>query len=62
LLDTHGEVIGVDTALYNPDEKGGFIGIGFAIPADSAAWMSVNDPFCGLPVLRNFYQRSAAPA
>jgi serine protease Do len=39
LLDAHGEVIGVDTALYNPDEKGGFIGIGFAIPADSAKFV-----------------------
>jgi serine protease Do len=39
LLDTHGEVVGVDTALYNPDEKGGFIGIGFAIPADSAKFV-----------------------
>jgi serine protease Do len=29
----------VDTALYNPEEQGGFIGIGFAIPADSAKFV-----------------------
>ncbi len=39
LVDVNGEVVGVDTALYNPDEKGGFIGIGFAIPAESAKYV-----------------------
>jgi serine protease Do len=39
LVNLRGEVIGVDTALYNPDEQGGFIGIGFAIPADSAKFV-----------------------
>ena len=33
MVDLDGEVIGVDTALYNPEQSGGFIGIGFAIPA-----------------------------
>ena len=37
LIDRHGEVIGIDTALYNTDPKGGFIGIGFAIAADRAS-------------------------
>ena len=39
LVNVHGEVVGVDTALYNPVEEGGFIGIGFAIPADSAKFV-----------------------
>lgn len=38
LIDQNGNVVGVDTALYNPDQKGGFIGIGFAIPANTAAF------------------------
>jgi serine protease Do len=36
LIDANGDVIGINTALYNPDENGGFIGIGFAIPANTA--------------------------
>ena len=36
MVDRNGDVVGVDTALYNPDEAGGFIGIGFAIPSDFA--------------------------
>ena len=39
LVDINGNVVGVDTALYNPEESGGFIGIGFAIPADSAKFI-----------------------
>ncbi|HEY7578875.1 MAG TPA: trypsin-like peptidase domain-containing protein [Acetobacteraceae bacterium] len=39
MIDTDGDVVGVDTALYNPEEAGGFIGIGFAIPADSAKFV-----------------------
>jgi serine protease Do len=39
LVDVRGDVVGVDTALYNPEEQGGFIGIGFAIPADSAQFV-----------------------
>ena len=38
LVDVNGEVIGVDTALYNPDSAG-FIGIGFAIPSESAEFV-----------------------
>ena len=33
LLNRSGEVVGVDTALFNTDPTGGFIGIGFAIPS-----------------------------
>jgi serine protease Do len=39
LVDINGDVIGVDTALYNPQETGGFIGIGFAIPAGAAKFV-----------------------
>ena len=39
MVDLDGKVIGVDTALYNPDESGGFIGIGFAIPARTAKFV-----------------------
>ncbi len=39
MVDLDGTVIGVDTALYNPEESGGFIGIGFAIPARIAKFV-----------------------
>ena len=39
MVDLNGEVVGVDTALYNPDEAGGFIGLGFAIPAELAKFV-----------------------
>ena len=39
LVDLDGEVVGIDTALYNPEESGGFIGIGFAIPAETAEFV-----------------------
>src|SRR5262249_28002194 len=39
MVDLNGEVVGVDTALYNPDDAGGFIGIGFAIPSVSAKFV-----------------------
>ena len=39
MVDLDGEVVGVDTALYNPDEAGGFIGIGLAIPAETAQFV-----------------------
>ena len=39
LVDLDGEVVGVDTALYNPDDAGGFIGIGLAIPAETAQFI-----------------------
>jgi serine protease Do len=38
LVDSDGKVVGVTTALYNPNQNGGFIGIGFAIPADTAQY------------------------
>ena len=38
LVDSNGNVVGIDTALYNPVPKGGFIGIGFAIPSNLASF------------------------
>jgi serine protease Do len=39
MVDLNGEVVGVDTAFYNPDEAGGFVGVGFAIPASTAEFV-----------------------
>jgi serine protease Do len=39
MVNEDAEVVGVDTALYNPDENGGFIGIGFAIPSNTASFV-----------------------
>jgi serine protease Do len=39
LVDRDGKAIGVTTALYNPNQNGGFIGIGFAIPARTAQYV-----------------------
>lgn len=36
LLNTSGEVIGINQAIYNPDNNTSNIGIGFAIPIDEA--------------------------
>jgi serine protease Do len=38
LVDHDGKVVGVTTALYNPNQNGGFVGIGFAIPASTAQY------------------------
>jgi serine protease Do len=38
LVDSNGNVVGINTALYNPEANGGFIGIGFAIPSNIAAF------------------------
>jgi S1-C subfamily serine protease len=37
LLDSAGRLIGVNTAIYSP--SGSYAGIGFAIPADTVAWV-----------------------
>src|SRR6476646_5493024 len=39
LVNLDGEVVGVDSALYNPDDAGGFIGIGLAISAETAKFV-----------------------
>lgn len=33
LLNTEGELIGINTAIFSPEQSDGFIGIGFAIPS-----------------------------
>jgi S1-C subfamily serine protease len=37
LLNRYGEVIGIVTGLVNPTEQNFFVGIGFAVPIDTAA-------------------------
>ena len=37
-INNNGDVVGVNTALANPQANGGFIGIGFAIPSNTAAF------------------------
>ena len=39
LVDGDGNVVGINTALYNPEATGGSIGIGFAIPSNIAAYV-----------------------
>ena len=41
LVDTHGDVIGINTALYSPTDSGS-IGIGFAIPSNDAQFAVTN--------------------
>lgn len=36
LLDAAGNMIGINTAIYSPSRTGGSIGIGFAVPVDTA--------------------------
>jgi serine protease Do len=36
MVDRNGDVVGIDTALFNPQANGGFIGIGLAIPSSTA--------------------------
>ena len=36
LVNTTGEVIGINQAIYNPDDNVSNIGIGFAIPINEA--------------------------
>jgi serine protease Do len=39
LMNLDGDVVGVDSALYNPDDAGGFIGIGLAIASKTAEFV-----------------------
>ena len=34
LIDSQGEVVGINSALFSPDQGKGNVGIGFAIPAN----------------------------
>ena len=36
LLNRQGQVVGIVTALANPSEQGFFVGIGFAVPIQTA--------------------------
>jgi serine protease Do len=40
LIDRNGKVVGVSEALLNPEKMGGFIGIGLAIPASIAKFVT----------------------
>ena len=35
LMNSQGQIIGINTAIFSPSSNGGSIGIGFAIPADT---------------------------
>jgi serine protease Do len=39
LIDRNGDVVGINTALYNTEPNGGFLGIGFALPALEAQFV-----------------------
>jgi len=45
LVTMNGEVVGIVTAILNPNEQSTFIGIGFAIPIESAAAAAGESPF-----------------
>lgn len=45
LVTMEGEVIGVVTAIYNPNEQRTFVGIGFAVPIENAASAAGMPPF-----------------
>jgi S1-C subfamily serine protease len=45
LITTDGEVVGIVTAILNPNEQAVFIGIGFAVPIENAAAAVGLSPF-----------------
>ncbi|MBI4321061.1 MAG: trypsin-like peptidase domain-containing protein [Chloroflexi bacterium] len=45
LLNRNGEVVGIVTALLNPTEQDVFIGIGFAVPMETAAGALGSPPY-----------------
>jgi S1-C subfamily serine protease len=45
LVNRLGEVIGIVTAIYNPTDERVFIGIGFAVPIETAAGAVGRSPF-----------------
>ena len=45
LVTMDGEVIGIVTAIYNPNQQRSFIGIGFAVPIENAASAVGMSPF-----------------
>ena len=45
LVTMEGEVIGIVTAIYNPNQQRSFVGIGFAVPIENAASAAGMSPF-----------------
>ena len=45
LVTMDGEVIGIVTAIYNPNQQRSFVGIGFAVPIENAASAAGMSPF-----------------
>ncbi|MFW5811401.1 MAG: S1C family serine protease [Alkalispirochaetaceae bacterium] len=45
LVNRNGEVLGIVSAIYNPTEQRVFIGIGFAVPIETAAAAAGESPF-----------------
>lgn len=45
LLNSNGEVIGIVTGLVNPTDQDVFIGIGFAVPIESAGGAAGSPPY-----------------
>ncbi|MDB5743429.1 MAG: peptidase and chymotrypsin/Hap [Polaromonas sp.] len=45
LVTMEGEVIGIVTAIYNPNQQRSFVGIGFAVPIENAAAAAGMTPF-----------------
>jgi S1-C subfamily serine protease len=45
LVNRDGEVVGIVTALLNPNEQDVFIGIGFAVPIESGASLAGAPPY-----------------
>ena len=45
LVTMEGEVIGIVTAIYNPNQQRSFVGIGFAVPIENAAAAAGMSPF-----------------
>ena len=45
LVTNDGAVVGIVTAIYNPNRQRTFVGIGFAVPIESAASAAGTPPF-----------------
>ncbi len=45
LVTMEGEVVGIVTAIYNPNQQRTFVGIGFAVPIENAASAAGMPPF-----------------
>jgi S1-C subfamily serine protease len=45
LVTMDGEVVGIVTAIYNPNQQRSFVGIGFAVPIENAAAAAGMPPF-----------------